>query len=93
MFANFQLKRFSSVPKHSPVQNGNAKINFLFQSAESKDLQKPNKLKIKSSESLAETPSEDDFDSAFTENCENGKKISSETSLNSFSYFQFTSLF
>ena len=31
---------------------------------------------MKSSESLAETPrsSEDDFDSAFTENCENGKE-------------------
>lgn len=47
------------------------------QSAESKDLQKANlkTMKLKSNESLAETPrsSEDDFDSAFTENCENGK--------------------
>lgn len=45
--------------------------HFQFQSAESKDLRKPNKsLKVKSNESLAETPrsSEDDFDSAFTEN-------------------------
>lgn len=51
---------------------------LYFQSAESKDLQKSNKLKVKkkSNESLAETPrsSEDDFDSAFTENGENGKK-------------------
>lgn len=50
---------------------------FPFQSAESKDLHKLNKsLKVKSNESLAETPrsSEDDFDSAFTENGENGKE-------------------
>lgn len=49
------------------------------QSAESKDLQKkannPKTAKLRSSESLAETPrsSEDDFDSAFIENGENGK--------------------
>lgn len=51
------------------------------QSAESKDLQKkannPKTAKLRSSESLAETPrsSEDDYDSAFIENGENGKSL------------------
>ncbi|XP_070506165.1 rho GTPase-activating protein 21 isoform X2 [Chironomus tepperi] len=51
-------------------------LESMTTSAESKDLQKanPKMSKLKSNESLAETPrsSEDDFDSAFTENCENG---------------------
>lgn len=63
------------------------------QSAESKDLHKHSKsLKVKSNESLAETPrsSEDDFDSAFTENGENGKKTSSFRRPEQLSNRQFT---
>lgn len=80
---------------------GNANKNWpSFQSAESKDLQKSNKLKVKSNESLAETPrsSEDDFDSAFTENGENGKTrfpfdLHAPDCHVWISYFQFTKLF
>lgn len=76
-FSKLKSKRpkRSTIPSIHMVMNGS-----LFQSAESKDLNKRNKPpKVKSDESLAETPrsSEDDFDSAFTENGENGKTESS----------------
>lgn len=94
-----QHKRFQHFSISQMVMN-----NFLLQSAESKDLHKIKSLKVKSNESLAETPrsSEDDFDSAFTENCENGKEKFSVfflsfwwkyLAMNCVYYFQFSSLF